>query len=222
MERGVYARDAENLVQVLGDELRGQKIKRHERAVVFRRMARLMRFIRAVPKKEGLNEFFDYQAQMEQKKLETSYTILQVFIWAIPILGFIGTVLGIGEAVSEFATFIQTAEGAQLSNQMRAALGGVTSGLAVAFNTTFLALVLVIPVMLITSFMQKLEETFLVDIEEYMLEHLLPHLHIAPSEHAVSENFDEHLTRILQLSDLWLGQLEPLVGRITRDPSWFR
>jgi hypothetical protein len=36
------------------------------------------------------------QAERDQAVVESSFTMLRVFIWAIPILGFIGTVLGIG------------------------------------------------------------------------------------------------------------------------------
>jgi hypothetical protein len=135
-----------------------------------------------------------------------------VFIWAIPILGFIGTVLGIAESVREFAGFIQTAEGGvQFNTQMRAALAGVTSGLGIAFNTTFLALVLVIPVMLLTSLLQKSEEELLLGIEEYCLEQLLPRLSFVPGGDVINETFEEHLHRLQQLSTTWLGQFEPLM-----------
>ena len=164
-----------------------------------------------------MDSLLDYQAGIDLKKLETSYTVVQVFIWAIPILGFIGTVLGIGYSVNEFAQFIQSAEVAGGFNaQMRAALGGVTGGLAIAFNTTFLALVLVIPVMLLTSFLHKSEEELLLAIEEYCLEELLPQLHVKPGEEALAEGYEEHLARIMRLSETWLGQFEPLVGRLSR------
>jgi hypothetical protein len=124
-------------------------------------------------------------------------------------------VLGIADAVREFAGFIQTAEGgAQLNTQMRAALAGVTTGLGVAFNTTFLALVLAIPVMLFTSLLQKSEEELLLGIEEYCLEELLPRLSFAPAGDVMNETFEEHLHRLQQLSTTWLGQFEPLIRSI--------
>jgi len=213
---GVYARNAADVLDELRARLAQRKLKRLEETVAFRRVARVLQYIRSVPKKESINDLLDYQAQIDVKKLESSYTVLQVFIWAIPILGFIGTVLGIGEAVNEFAGFIQTAEGgAQFGAQMRAALGGVTSGLAVAFNTTFLALVLVIPVMIATSFLQKQEEENLLAIEEFCLEKLLPHLHVTPADD-LHESYDEHLHRIMQLSQTWLSQFEPLVRNVAR------
>ncbi len=217
LDRRIYARDVERVLEQLGQVLGEMKVKGYQQALVFRRVQRMLHFIRTASRKEGLDSLLDYQAQIELKKLETRYAVLQVFIWAIPILGFIGTVLGIGFSVNEFAQFIQTAEGSgQFGSQMRMALGGVTSGLATAFNTTFLALVLVIPVMLLTSLLQKSEEELLLEIEEFCLEELLPNLHVTPGQEALTEGFDDHLHRILRLSETWLGQFGPLVERLSR------
>ena len=218
LSQGIYARNADELTAQLVGELRRLGVRKFEYSAIFRRISQVLHFVRSAPKKESVTDMLGFQANIDVKKMESSFTVLQVFIWAIPILGFIGTVWGIGDSVRSFSEFIQTAEGgAQFSTQMRGALGGVTSGLAVAFNTTFLALVLVIPVMMATSILQKNEEEILLFVEEYCLEELLPHLHIAPSNDAVTENFDEHMHRILQLSSTWLGQLEPLVNKLARE-----
>ncbi len=217
LERTLYAREVDEVVLALREALRGLRVRRFEDSILYRRVLRVLAFVRAATKKEGLDALLDYQAQIDLKKLESSYTVLQVFIWAIPILGFIGTVLGIGDAVNEFSRFIQTAEtGGEFTGQMRAALGGVTGGLAIAFNTTYVGLVLVIPVMLITSFLQKSEEEFLLDIEEFCLERLLPRLHVKPGEEVLAEGYEDHLHRIMRLSETWLSQFEPLVQRLSR------
>ncbi len=212
--QGVYARTVDTILEQIRDALGAQRVKAVDQLLIYRRVFRVLQYVRTVPKKEGVNDLLDYQSQIDLKKQESGYTILQVAIWAIPILGFIGTVLGIGEAVSQFSLFIQTAEtGATFGTQMRTALGGVTGGLAVAFNTTFLALVLVIPVMVFTSILHKGEEALLLDIEEFCMEHLLPFLHITPAS-AIQENYEEHLHRIIQLSNTWLGEFEPLVRNL--------
>ena len=213
----IYSREVDRVVADLRDALGRLKSRSFENAIIFRRVLRVLYFIRGASKKEGLDSLLDYQGQIDMKKLETSYTVLQVFIWAIPILGFIGTVLGIGFSVNEFAQFIQAADaGEQFNSQMRSALGGVTGGLAIAFNTTFLALVLVIPVMLLTSFLHKNEEEFLLEIEEYCMEELLPRLHVNPGEEVATEGYEEHLHKIMRLSQTWLTQFEPLVSRLSQ------
>ena len=40
---------------------------------------------------------------------ETSYTFPRVLVWAIPLLGFIGTVMGISQAVNGFSSFLEQA-----------------------------------------------------------------------------------------------------------------
>ena len=216
MRDGVNARTAEPVLAGLRRILAGLKVRRYEESSIFRRVFRVLHYIRAVPKQEGINDLLDYQAQIDVKKLDASYSVLHVFIWAIPILGFIGTVMGIAEAVREFSGFIQTAGGGvQFSTHMRSALAGVTSGLGIAFNTTFLALVLVIPVMLATSFLQKNEEELLLAIEEFCLEELLPCLNFVPAYDPIEESFDEHLHRLQQLSATWLGQFEPLIKSLS-------
>lgn len=213
----IYSRDVDRVVTDLRGALEKLQTRRFEDSIIFRRVLRVLYFIRGAAKKEGLDTLLDYQGQIDLKKLETSYTVLQVFIWAIPILGFIGTVLGIGFSVNEFAQFIQAAEaGEQFNAHMRSALGGVTGGLAIAFNTTFLALVLVIPVMLLTSFLHKNEEEFLLEIEEYCMEELLPRLHVNPGEEVLTEGYEEHLHKIMRLSQTWLAQFEPLVSRLSQ------
>ena len=180
-------------------------------STAWRRIQRLLLHQPSVNNKEGLASFLDSQSELDLKKLETSYTPLRVFIWAIPILGFIGTVLGIGEAVAEFASFIDsTSNATALGDEIRGALAGVTSGLAIAFNTTFLALILVVPVMMLSSFLQKNEEELLIALEEYCLEQILPNLQVSTSV-APDKNYQAHLQQLTQLSQAWVSELGPLV-----------
>jgi hypothetical protein len=65
--------------------------------------------------------------------VQSSYTLSNVFIWAIPILGFIGTVIGIGQAVGAFSGSLDQAQDISL---LKKSLNDVTGGLATAFDTT--------------------------------------------------------------------------------------
>jgi biopolymer transport protein ExbB/TolQ len=220
---GIHPRNAGALAAQLRDHLARSKVRRFAESVIYRRVERGLHHVRSVTGKESINELLDYQAQIDLKKLDASYTVLNVFLWAIPILGFIGTVLGIAQAVNEFADFIQTTDGGvQFNAQMRTALSGVTNGLGVAFNTTFIALVLVIPVMLIASLLQKSEEELLLAIEEFCLEELVPRMRFVAVADAVAESFEEHLHRIQKLSQTWLGQFEPLMRSLSLQMDMIR
>jgi len=220
---GIHPRNAGALAAELRDHLTRAKVRRFADAVLFRRVDRILHHVRSVPGKSGINELLDYQAQIDLKRLDSSYTVLNVFLWAIPILGFIGTVLGIAQAVNEFASFIQTTDGGvQFNAQMRTALAGVTNGLGIAFNTTFIALVLVIPIMVLASVLQKSEEELLLAVEEFCLEELVPRMSFVAGADVVAETFEAHLHRIQQLSQTWLGQFEPLVRSLSLQVDMIR
>lgn len=215
LEQGIYVQTVEERLGTISEFMRSNNIKRYQSSLIFLRVRRIFNYIKAIPKKEEINKIFDYQAQLDFNRMENGYSLMNVFIWAIPILGFIGTVFGIGEAIAEFSDFIRSVSSVELGGQMRSALGGVTAGLSVAFNTTFLALVFVIPIMVFSSFLRKSEEDLLLQIEEYCLEEVLPHLHIIPGQEVEREAFDDHMQKIMQLSGNWMARLEPLLESIT-------
>lgn len=125
---------------------------------------------RSQGKVEKVDEILQYQGEIDMENMESSYTIFKVFIWAIPILGFIGTVLGIGSAVGGFSDFTKTA---LEIDQIKTALDVITGGLSVAFDTTLLGLVCALILMLPGTALQKMEGVFLVNIEKFCLENLL-------------------------------------------------
>lgn len=110
------------------------------------------------------------QAQADAEELESSYAMVRAFIWAIPIFGFIGTVVGIGQAIGGFASSLRSAE--DLAT-IKSTLGHVVSGLAFAFETTFLGLVVSVIVMFPMNLMHRAEQAFLAALDEYYSEHLV-------------------------------------------------
>jgi biopolymer transport protein ExbB/TolQ len=113
------------------------------------------------------------QADTDAAMMDSSYAMLKVLIWAIPILGFIGTVIGISDAVNNFTQAVQQA---QDLDKVKEALGKVTQGLAVAFDTTLLGLILSMIIMFPTNWVQKAEEDLLSTVDQYCNENLLPRL----------------------------------------------
>lgn len=103
-------------------------------------------------------------AENDANLVESSYTLTKGFIWAIPVLGFIGTVLGLSQAVGGFGAVVSS--GADLET-LKNALGGVTSGLGTAFETTLIALVAALIVQLLMTLLMRKEEEFLDDCAAY-------------------------------------------------------
>jgi len=113
------------------------------------------------------------QSEIDATMVDSSYVLIKVFIWAIPILGFIGTVLGISDAVSSFGGEMGAAADIDVIKEK---LGQVTGGLSEAFDTTLVSLAFSLCVMFPTSVMQKNEEDLLNKVDEYCNEYFLKRL----------------------------------------------
>jgi biopolymer transport protein ExbB/TolQ len=102
-------------------------------------------------------------------ELELGYNMLRYIMWLIPSLGFIGTVKGISDALD--VTGAANPQSATL-------LTDVTKSLAVAFDTTLLALLMASLLLLIMHIIQGREESTLNRSGQYCLDHLISRLHV--------------------------------------------
>ena len=97
----------------------------------------------------------------EADKLDSELSMIRYVAWAIPSIGFIGTVRGIGEALSQAYLAVQ------------GDIAGVTESLGVAFNSTFVALVISIVIMLFVHQLQRMQEQLVIDTQSWCDENLL-------------------------------------------------
>lgn len=102
----------------------------------------------------------------ENERMDSELSMVRFVAWAIPAIGFIGTVRGIGESLQ------------QAHKAIEGDIAGVTAGLGTAFNSTLIALVLSIIVMFFLHQLQLLQERLVLDTENYVDERLLRHLHV--------------------------------------------
>lgn len=94
--------------------------------------------------------------ESEGERLESELSIIRYIAWAIPSVGFIGTVRGIGNALG------------QAHRAVEGDISGVTESLGVAFNSTFVALVISIILMFFIHQLQLLQERLVLDSERYV------------------------------------------------------
>jgi len=100
----------------------------------------------------------------EAERLESELSMIRYIVWAIPSIGFIGTVRGIGNALS-------------LANRaVEGDISGVTESLGVAFNSTLVALLISIVLMFLVHQLQLLQERLAFETETYCDEHLIRHM----------------------------------------------
>jgi hypothetical protein len=97
-------------------------------------------------------------------KCQRDTGVIRLAIWAITLIGFIGTVVGIIDAMGSFSSmFGDSNVGAStLVGKFQSVVGQVMTGLSVAFNTTLVALVVVLPVAFIAEGSFSLEENLFV------------------------------------------------------------
>jgi biopolymer transport protein ExbB/TolQ len=110
----------------------------------------------------------------DAENLHAAYSMPRTIVWALPVLGLIGTVIGIALAVGGFAEFL----GGDIDDiaAVKRNLVGVTGGLSFAFLITLLGLVTALVLMFFSSAMQAREEAFLADLQSWVSERILPAL----------------------------------------------
>jgi len=106
--------------------------------------------------------------ESEMERQESELSIIRYIAWAIPSVGFIGTVRGIGAALGSAN---QAVEGD---------ITGVTQSLGVAFNSTFIALVISIILMFFIYQLQLFQERLVLDSEAYCNDNLITRLRTRP------------------------------------------
>ena len=104
--------------------------------------------------------------QSEADRLDSELSMLRYIAWAIPAIGFIGTVRGIGDALSS----AHKAVGGDIS--------GVTEGLGVAFNSTLIALLLSIFLMFLLQALQRTQERLVLDTETYLDQRVIRNMQV--------------------------------------------
>jgi len=144
--------------------------------VLLNRIDRALSNFKNIGQVNDVSAILRAQAQNDEDQVASSYTVVNGLVWAIPVLGFIGTVLGLSLAIGRFTQTLQAAGDLTL---IRASLQGVTSGLATAFESTLVALTFTLILQLVITFQQKREMAFLDECNDYCHSHIVTKLRLA-------------------------------------------
>jgi len=143
--------------------------------VLLNRIERALSNLNNIGMIADVSEMLRAQAQNDEDHMESSYSLVRGFIWAIPVLGFIGTVLGLSQAIGRFGGVLRY--DAALAG-LKDALKEVTAGLSVAFDTTLIALVAALAIQLFLTALKRREEAFLDDCKDYCHAHIISKLRL--------------------------------------------
>ncbi|MEZ4884474.1 MAG: MotA/TolQ/ExbB proton channel family protein [Chitinophagales bacterium] len=108
------------------------------------------------------------QIKINMSKAESAQSIIRYLAWAMPSIGFIGTIMGIAQALGVSDKVADDPE----------MLGQVTAYMYVAFDTTLIALFLSIIMMWYFHSLQEREEDLHSEMEEYVMENLVNRIHL--------------------------------------------
>lgn len=115
----------------------------------------------------SLSELIDIvsiQIEVSQEKAEGDQSVIRYLTWVIPSIGFVGTVIGISQALI-------VANSGDMDK--------ITSLLGVAFDTTLIALVLSIIIMWYVHQLQEETDRFHSDLKEFVIDNLINKIEIS-------------------------------------------
>lgn len=109
-------------------------------------------------------------AELAADNLDSDLSLVRYIAWAIPAVGFIGTVRGIGDAL------------AQADQAIKGDLSGVTASLGLAFNSTLVALVLSMVLMYMMHMLQLRQESLIIELQTYCRDKLIDVMKVPSQE----------------------------------------
>lgn len=134
-------------------------------------MAALHRFHASSSIQDAANAIRE-RAELAGDRLDSSLSLVRYIAWAIPAIGFIGTVRGIGDALN----FAEQAIHGDISS--------VTTGLGLAFNSTFVGLSMCIVLMFFLHMVQQRQEAFVIETQTYCRDKLIDTMKVPTKEEA--------------------------------------
>lgn len=145
---------------------------------------------------DALDEELKYLSEVDATRAHSAYALMRIIIWAIPILGFLGTVIGITMAI-----------GSLNPKNLEASLDEVTFGLGVAFDTTALALVLSMALMFGQFLIDRLEGRLLERVDSQAT------IELAGRFQRVGTSRDPQVMAVTRMTETVLAATEALVQK---------
>jgi len=115
---------------------------------------------------QAVSEATHAYCSAEGERLDSELSMIRYIAWAIPSIGFLGTVRGIGEALGH------------AHKALEGDIFDVTRSLGIAFNSTLIALLISILLMFLIHQLQLVQERYVLDTEAYCEDNLTRHLHV--------------------------------------------
>jgi biopolymer transport protein ExbB/TolQ len=149
---------------------------------------------------EGLDDELKYLADLDAGRQQDGYALVRIIIWATPMLGFLGTVIGITQALGDLNP-------SEMANAIDRAMQGLLAGLYVAFDTTALALSLSIILMFVQFIIDRIETQLLAIVDARSNEEMVGRFQ------QIGTASDPHVASVERMSRSVVKATETLVER---------
>jgi biopolymer transport protein ExbB/TolQ len=169
-------------------------------SAVGQRREAVLHFVASRKSADDLDDHLRTLADNDALALDASYGLTRFITWAVPILGFLGTVLGITEAIAGVTPEV-----------LEKSLSTVTDGLALAFDTTALALGLTMVTMLGSFLTERVEQGVLRGVDEQIDEELA-HRFLRENS-GVGTSAEMVTTLVEKQAEVWSKSLERIDER---------
>lgn len=142
-----------------------EKLDEHERkhgaSLLTRRLRAALRFVGLGASSEELDTELRYLSDEDATKADSDYGLVRLILWAVPMLGFLGTVIGITMALGDLDL-----------NAINESSKKLSAGLSIAFDTTALAIALDLVLYFIQFLVYRAESNLLWEVDHQAGEEL--------------------------------------------------
>jgi len=191
--------------------------KRLHESYLGKRLDEALDFVERRGTAAGLDEELKYLADTDVARQQDSFALVRIITWATPMLGFLGTVIGITQALGDLGS-----QSELLASDPKTAMQSLLSGLYVAFDTTALALSLSIILMFVQFLVDRVESDLLIAVDNHVSDEMTgrfetdlansdPHLIVVQRMATAVLKASEQLVR--QQTEHWRGAIDQANGQ---------
>lgn len=192
----------------------GRLFERRKGEVYVNRLRAALEHVRRRGSADALDDELKYLSDVDAARLYAGHGLFRVIVWAIPILGFLGTVIGITMALN----------GVDFSAPDKS-MFAVLKGLGLKFDTTALALSLAMVLMFLHLIVEKSENRLLEDVDRRVQNELGDRFEMVPSgvegQLVAMRKLSESMLQMfektsLRQAQLWNASFESAAGQWSR------
>ena len=158
------------------------EVEEAESFMYLRRVLGVLRTMRNVGRVADVEELFESRAGADEAIVDSGYAPVKAFIWGVPVLGFIGTVIGLTQATGRFGAVLNDEAMKKDLDKLAGGLTDVLSGLDTAFITTAEGLIAAFFLYLFQMIVKQADDRLLDDVREACSIRIVTRVRIIPSQ----------------------------------------